>query len=143
MGRGVEGERERAMIVVSTPMIYDNFALSLSAGQMRPVAAADPGQQEAAPRPWLLDDPAAPASEQSQRFKDAHPLVVDVHAGDVLYLPSLWYHHVAQRGDPCIAVNTWLVAAGHGLFACVSLCDSHALCPCLCRPLPLSPLPQV
>jgi hypothetical protein len=33
-----------------------------------------------------------------------------VQAGDVLYLPSLWYHQVAQIGDDegkVIAVNMW------------------------------------
>ncbi len=47
------------------------------------------------------------------------PIHVDVHAGELLYLPSLWYHKVQQRtapvaGDagnsthqPCIAVNFW------------------------------------
>ena len=38
------------------------------------------------------------------------PIKVDVCVGDVLYLPSLWHHHVQQDndiGDICIAVNFW------------------------------------
>jgi len=38
------------------------------------------------------------------------PLHVDVHAGDVLYLPALYYHWVDQSVDAegrCIAVNYW------------------------------------
>ena len=38
------------------------------------------------------------------------PLVVEVHAGEVLYLPSLWYHMVQQEDDESgrvIAVNYW------------------------------------
>jgi jumonji domain-containing protein 7 len=32
---------------------------------------------------------------------------IKVSAGDVLYLPSEYYHHVQQSGDICIAVNCW------------------------------------
>ncbi|CAE6464459.1 unnamed protein product [Rhizoctonia solani] len=39
------------------------------------------------------------------------PLRVTVRAGDALYLPAGWWHHVAQSGDIesgiCIAVNWW------------------------------------
>ncbi|KAJ1308769.1 hypothetical protein OPQ81_004459 [Rhizoctonia solani] len=39
------------------------------------------------------------------------PLRVTVKAGDALYLPAGWWHHVAQSGDGesgiCIAVNWW------------------------------------
>ncbi|CAE6471543.1 unnamed protein product [Rhizoctonia solani] len=39
------------------------------------------------------------------------PLRVTVKAGDALYLPAGWWHHVAQSGDResgiCIAVNWW------------------------------------
>jgi hypothetical protein len=34
------------------------------------------------------------------------PLSCTVGAGEVLYLPALWYHRVAQRGDT-IAINYW------------------------------------
>ena len=46
-------------------------------------------------------------------FQHAMPLLrmVEVAAGDVLYLPSLWLHHVEQQraanGNPCIALNWW------------------------------------
>ncbi|KAF8681238.1 Clavaminate synthase [Rhizoctonia solani] len=39
------------------------------------------------------------------------PLRVTVKAGDALYLPAGWWHHVAQSGDKesgvCIALNWW------------------------------------
>ncbi|KAK6359280.1 hypothetical protein TWF696_000443 [Orbilia brochopaga] len=39
------------------------------------------------------------------------PMRVEVHAGEMLYLPALWYHQVAQRVDEtedvCVAVNYW------------------------------------
>ncbi|KDQ20743.1 hypothetical protein BOTBODRAFT_317485 [Botryobasidium botryosum FD-172 SS1] len=43
----------------------------------------------------------------------AAPLRITVNAGETLYLPSGWWHHVSQRGDGpdgkgvCIAVNWW------------------------------------
>lgn len=33
--------------------------------------------------------------------------LITVQAGDVLYLPSGYYHHVRQCGDVCIAFNSW------------------------------------
>jgi oxalate decarboxylase/phosphoglucose isomerase-like protein (cupin superfamily) len=37
-------------------------------------------------------------------------ITVEVHAGDVLYLPATWFHHVAQVNDAegkVVAVNYW------------------------------------
>ena len=60
---------------------------------------------EARPGPAIL--------EKFPQFFDASlpaPLEVDVHAGQVLYLPSMWYHMVEQQDDVSgrvIAVNYW------------------------------------
>lgn len=35
-----------------------------------------------------------------------HPITVHVHAGEVLYIPALWYHRVSQT-ELTIAVNYW------------------------------------
>ena len=39
------------------------------------------------------------------------PMRVEVKAGEMLYLPAMWYHQVAQRVDEkegvCVAVNYW------------------------------------
>eukprot|EP01059_Diplonema_ambulator_P005474 TRINITY_DN15201_c0_g1_i1.p1 TRINITY_DN15201_c0_g1~~TRINITY_DN15201_c0_g1_i1.p1 ORF type:complete len:335 (+),score=46.43 TRINITY_DN15201_c0_g1_i1:40-1005(+) len=43
-------------------------------------------------------------------WEGAHPLSVTVSQGDLLYLPSLWYHEVRQQGGLdgiTIAVNYW------------------------------------
>lgn len=43
-------------------------------------------------------------------FDGPPPLRVDVKAGEILYLPSMWYHHVTQTPDAegrAIAVNFW------------------------------------
>ncbi|KAF3910570.1 hypothetical protein ABW21_db0202429 [Orbilia brochopaga] len=41
------------------------------------------------------------------------PIRIEVHAGEMLYLPALWYHQVGQRMDEtegiCVAVNYWCV----------------------------------
>ncbi|KAJ1964995.1 hypothetical protein IWQ62_002775, partial [Dispira parvispora] len=43
-------------------------------------------------------------------YELARPLHATVHAGDMFYLPALWYHHVQQQQDDhgrVIAVNYW------------------------------------
>eukprot|EP01113_Clastostelium_recurvatum_P035830 TRINITY_DN5033_c0_g1_i1.p1 TRINITY_DN5033_c0_g1~~TRINITY_DN5033_c0_g1_i1.p1 ORF type:complete len:306 (+),score=52.74 TRINITY_DN5033_c0_g1_i1:136-1053(+) len=60
--------------------------------------------------PWIQVDPDCPDLHNFPRAQHIHPLHCEVHAGEVLYLPSLWYHKVAQRGDDegrTIAVNYW------------------------------------
>lgn len=63
--------------------------------------------------------PPSPASKpQETRFgggcprfhEKPRPLQVTLHAGDVLYLPAMWYHYVEQdegSEDAAIAVNWW------------------------------------
>lgn len=41
---------------------------------------------------------------------DVHPIHVTVDAGDTLYLPAGWWHHVRQgggHGGTTIAINWW------------------------------------
>ncbi|KAK6528500.1 hypothetical protein TWF281_009741 [Arthrobotrys megalospora] len=44
-------------------------------------------------------------------IKLSTPMKVEVKAGEMLYLPALWYHQVAQKVDEkegvCVAVNYW------------------------------------
>jgi len=65
---------------------------------------------------WIPVDPVCPATTDALypevRFDNAHVLQVEVHAGEALFLPSLWFHRVAQSSpDPphgrTIAVNFW------------------------------------
>ncbi|KAF8517797.1 Clavaminate synthase-like protein [Gautieria morchelliformis] len=52
-----------------------------------------------------ITDPTLPES-----ISDALPFQVDVHAGETLYLPPGWWHHVRQTADEtglCIAFNWW------------------------------------
>ncbi|RYH13886.1 cupin-like domain-containing protein [archaeon] len=44
-----------------------------------------------------------------QKWPKAHhlrPLHIEVHAGDVLYIPAMWYHRVSQK-ERTVAVNYW------------------------------------
>jgi peptidyl-lysine (3S)-dioxygenase / protease len=60
--------------------------------------------------PWFQVDPDQPDFDAFPLFKHATPISVEIGAGDVLYLPALWYHSVAQTPGPdgaTIAVNFW------------------------------------
>lgn len=57
--------------------------------------------------PWIdidPDDPQLLASHPNMR--SAHPMRVTVRAGEVLYIPAMWYHQVSQT-EITIAVNFW------------------------------------
>lgn len=56
--------------------------------------------------PWICVDPLKPQFDLYPQFKNAQPIFCTVKAGDVLYLPALWFHHV-QQTDWTIAVNYW------------------------------------
>lgn len=56
--------------------------------------------------PWISIDPLDPDLEKYPSYAKAHPIHCRVNAGEMLYLPSLWFHHVRQSHG-CIAVNYW------------------------------------
>ncbi|CAJ1074939.1 bifunctional peptidase and (3S)-lysyl hydroxylase JMJD7 [Xyrichtys novacula] len=56
--------------------------------------------------PWIPLDPLDPDLEQFPQYSRARPISCSVKAGEMLYLPSLWFHHVRQSHG-CIAVNFW------------------------------------
>lgn len=69
--------------------------------------------------PWIALDPTLPWTHPKNRpypyFKYARPIQITVNAGQALYLPSMWYHHVrmnpssslSSMNDSVIAVNWW------------------------------------
>jgi peptidyl-lysine (3S)-dioxygenase / protease len=58
--------------------------------------------------PWCTVDPLSPDLEKFPEFAHASPVTVDIEAGDLLYLPALWYHRVSHNHvGPSIAVNYW------------------------------------
>ena len=52
--------------------------------------------------PWIPIDPLNPDLEKYPDFAKVRKLEVRVRAGECLYLPSLWFHHV-QQSHACIA----------------------------------------
>ncbi|XP_043841467.1 bifunctional peptidase and (3S)-lysyl hydroxylase JMJD7 isoform X3 [Dromiciops gliroides] len=56
--------------------------------------------------PWIPLDPVAPDLDRYPLYKQAQPLHCTVKAGEMFYLPALWFHHVRQSHG-CIAVNFW------------------------------------
>jgi len=56
--------------------------------------------------PWICIDPLSPDFDSFPLYRNATPIRVRVEAGDALYLPSLWFHHVRQS-HACIAINYW------------------------------------
>lgn len=56
---------------------------------------------------WIDFDPDSPDAVASYPpFAMAHPLRCRVRAGEMLYIPALWYHRVTQS-TVTIAVNYW------------------------------------
>nr|XP_033807156.1 bifunctional peptidase and (3S)-lysyl hydroxylase JMJD7 [Geotrypetes seraphini] len=56
--------------------------------------------------PWIPLDPLNPDYIKYPDYAQAKALQCTVKAGEMLYLPSLWFHHV-QQSHGCIAVNFW------------------------------------
>ncbi|XP_002731421.1 bifunctional peptidase and (3S)-lysyl hydroxylase Jmjd7 [Saccoglossus kowalevskii] len=56
--------------------------------------------------PWISIDPLNPDLDAYPDFSKAQPIQCTAKAGETLYLPSLWFHHVRQS-QGCIAVNFW------------------------------------
>ena len=56
--------------------------------------------------PWVSVNPLNPDLSEFPQYRRARGMKVRVEAGDALYLPSLWFHHVTQS-HACIAVNYW------------------------------------
>jgi hypothetical protein len=56
--------------------------------------------------PWIPVDPLNPDYETYPEFAKVKSVSCTVKKGDVLYLPSLWFHHV-QQTQATIAINFW------------------------------------
>ena len=55
---------------------------------------------------WIAIDPLSPDTETYPEYCHSRQYRVRLGPGDVLYLPSLWFHHLTQS-QGCIAVNYW------------------------------------
>ncbi|TFY66944.1 hypothetical protein EVG20_g4140 [Dentipellis fragilis] len=45
----------------------------------------------------------------------AHPITISVHAGESLYLPAGWWHHVSQSRETTVALNWWYDIESQGM----------------------------
>lgn len=68
-------------------------------------------------------DAEDPDFERFPRFRRVEPITIELAAGEVLYIPRLWWHHVRSL-DVSISVNQWfargalaIAARGSQLFA--------------------------
>ena len=123
--------------------LSDNFAV-VAAGQRRftlfpPDAVGDlyvgPLDVTLAGQPVSMVDPLAPDLTRYPRFEAAREkaLVADLEPGDAIYIPTLWWHHVAASAPVNILVNYWHNDArqGGGFLALV-----HAILAIRDRPEP-------
>ena len=89
---------------------------SYPAATYRPAVAGDGVSCNASGLELALDEPpqrqvwSALDLERDGARNGAPPITATVRAGEVLYLPALWWHAVSQRGGAggsTIAVNSW------------------------------------
>ena len=73
--------------------------------------------------PWIALDPLKPNLEKYPLYKHAKPLEVTVREGEVLYLPSMWFHHVRQS-DMTVAVNYWYDMQFDNRYSTYQFCDN-------------------
>lgn len=67
-------------------------------------------------QPVSMADPLAPDLAAFPRYAQAEPhgLYADLAPGDALYIPTLWWHHVAAHDPVNLMVNYWHNDALHG-----------------------------
>jgi jumonji domain-containing protein 7 len=74
---------------------------------LNPGESPPPSPENARSAPGRFDLPRSlPDFAKYPEFRNASPVKVKVNAGDALYLPSFWFHHLRQSHG-CIAVNFW------------------------------------
>lgn len=102
----------------------DNFAV-VALGTRRftlfpPAATGDlyvgPFDNTPAGQPVSMVDPLAPDLQRYPRYGEAvkHAQFADLEPGDAIYVPTLWWHHVAASTPINILINYWHNDAAHG-----------------------------
>jgi Cupin-like domain len=68
-----------------------------------------PVDRTPAGQPVSMVDPLAPDLDRYPRFAEAwrHALQAELHPGDALLIPSLWWHHVTGLDELNVLVNYW------------------------------------
>lgn len=80
---------------------------------------------------WVSIDPLKPDLKQHPQYEKATVQEIRVNAGDILYLPSLWFHHVRQS-HKCIAINFWYDMDYDARYCYYKMCEK--LCGFGCDP---------
>lgn len=104
--------------------LSDNFAV-VALGRRRftlypPETVSDlyvgPLDVTLAGQPVSMVDPLAPDLDTYPRFAkvQAHALIADLEPGDAIYIPTLWWHHVAATEPINALVNFWHNDASQG-----------------------------
>ena len=83
--------------------------------------------------PWIPLDPLAPDLARYPSYCQAQALRCTVRAGEMLYLPALWFHHV-QQSHGCLAGKGRPRSLGVG-GEVESLSEGRPLCSDFCFPL--------
>lgn len=61
--------------------------------------------------PWIAIDPLNPDLNRYPKYGEVDQIRCTVHPGEMLYLPSLWFHHVSQE-DQTVAGQSYPVLSG-------------------------------
>ncbi|CAE7895991.1 Jmjd7 [Symbiodinium microadriaticum] len=101
----------------SAPFLHEQLCSPASLVR-QPDGKLQPILDDAPPVPWIPFDVAGEVDAAKfplyARFRQHLAVEVAVGPGELLYLPAMWYHRVAQRGIT-IAVNYWHdMQIGHG-----------------------------
>lgn len=63
-------------------------------------------------------------------YSDLHPIVCDMYPGDILYIPSCWFHHVtAGNEEPSLAINIFWKEESESLYDTKDLFGNRDLIP--------------
>lgn len=102
----------RLLPPASQPWLHEQFYKQAIYNKTESGWEIKPLDQE--PIPWIPIDLGKPDLVKYPLLQHVNPITVTVHAGEVLYLPALWYHQVEQQDDEegrCIAINYWYDSA--------------------------------
>ncbi|KAK6345668.1 hypothetical protein TWF718_007577 [Orbilia javanica] len=122
---GVKERKVRSATYVKTGEGFDIVPDPVSSSSINKEGEGEEGEEGMITWPSISLDEyfSLPESERSIPVEDvpdtdpwkwtklSTPIKVEVKAGEMLYLPALWYHQVAQTVDEveevCVAVNYW------------------------------------
>ncbi|TWT19208.1 cupin-like domain-containing protein [Luteimonas marina] len=81
-------------------------------------------------QPVSLVDPTAPDLARFPRFAEAwrHAVVAELEAGDALFIPSMWWHHIEALDPFNVLVNYWWRRSPDYLDAPVNALMAAILC---------------